>query len=328
MTPARPRVHVLALGGTIAMTGSPARPARSGAELLAAVPGLGEIADLSVEQLSNVPGSELTPRAMAEAVAAAERAADGGASGIVVLQGTDTIEESADLAALLWRSAAPIVFTGAMRPGGAVSADGPGNVLDAVALAASPAARESGSLVCFDGLVHAGHEAVKSHSWRTDGFASDAPLGRVREGLPELTAPRSRPQPLGAVAEALRGDLGAYVPIVTAAAGMDSRPIDAALAEGAGALVIVALGAGHLPAPMLPALDRALSDGLAVAICARTRHGGTLTRTYGFEGSESDLARRGAILAGAASPLKARVRLIAALALGTDPARAVKLGGA
>jgi len=327
VTPERPRVHVIALGGTIAMTGSPARPARSGEELVAAVPGLGDIADVSVEQLSNVPGSELTPRAMAEAVAAAERAADDGAAGIVVLQGTDTIEESADLAALVWRSEAPIVFTGAMRPGGAVSADGPGNLLDAVALAASPTAQGAGSLVCFDGLVHAGHEAVKSHSWRTEGFASDAPLGRVREGLPELTAPRPRPRPLGAVADALRGDLEAHVPIVTAAAGIDSRPIDAALAEGVAALVVVALGAGHLPTPMLPALDRALAGGLPVAVCARTHLGGTLTRTYGFEGSESDLARRGAILAGAASPLKARIRLVTGLALGADPARAVKAAG-
>lgn len=314
-----PRVHVIALGGTIAMTGSPARPARSGEELVAAVPALREAAELSVEQRSNVPGSELTPAAMAEAVGAGREAAAAGAEGVVVLQGTDTIEESADLAALVWPAGAPVVFTGAMRPGGSVSADGPGNLLDAVRLAPSPLARDHGSLVVFDGVIHAGSEAVKSHSWRTEGFSSPAPLGTVREGSVLLEG-RDRTEPIATAAELVAGGLDRYVPILAAAAGSDGRPVEAVLGQGAEAIVVIALGAGHLPAAMLPALDAAMEAGIPVVACARTNEGGTLTGTYGFEGSESDLARRGVILAGRASPWKARIRTIAALALGRDPA--------
>jgi L-asparaginase len=105
------------------------------------------------------------------------------------------------------------------------------------------------------------------------------------------------------------------VPIVAAAAGMDSRVLE----QDAAAYVLIALGAGHLPELMLDGVDRLLARDIPVVICARPARGGTLERTYGFEGSETDLAKRGAILAGSASPWKARIRLLAALALDRDP---------
>ena len=111
------------------------------------------------------------------------------------------------------------------------------------------------------------------------------------------------------------------MPIVAAAAGIDSRPLDAVREQGAAAIVVIALGAGHVPEPMLPGIDRALSAGLPVIACARPEHGGTLERTYGFTGSETDLAARGVILtAGRPSPWKARVRVVLGLALGRSPA--------
>lgn len=313
---------MIGLGGTIAMTGTPARPARSAEELVAAVPGLSEMAEVTVEQLANVPGAHLELAAMASAVAAAAAAVDDGAAGAVILQGTDTIEETADLAALVWDREGPLVVTGAMRPGGAAGVDGPGNMLDAVALAACPEARGAGAVVVFDGLVHDGAQAIKAHTWRTGAFWSPSPLGEVREGVPHLQ-PRHRrrvatPEDAGAAA------LDAYVPVVTAAAGMDSRPMDALREQGADAIVVLALGAGHVPAAMLPGVDRALAAGLPLAVCARPPFGGTLERTYGFEGSETDLAERGALLAGQASPWKARIRLTLALGLGLDPAAVLR----
>src|SRR5256885_864191 len=91
----RPVVQLVATGGTIAMTGSPARPALSGADLVGAIPKLEEIAELRAGQLSNVPGVTLDPPAMARAVAAASAAVAAGAVGAVITQGTDTIEETA-----------------------------------------------------------------------------------------------------------------------------------------------------------------------------------------------------------------------------------------
>ena len=314
---------MIGLGGTIAMTGSPARPARSAEELVAAVPGLSELAAVTVEQPANVPGAHLEPGHMAGAVAAAATAVDGGAAGAVILQGTDTIEETADLAALVWDREAPLVVTGAMRPGGAAAADGPGNMLDAVALAASTEARGAGALVAFDGLVHDGAQAIKAHTWRTAAFWSPSPLGEVREGVPHLR-PIARRRPVATPEAAAAAALDAYVPVVTAAAGTDSRPLDALREQGADAVVLLALGAGHVPAAMLPGIDRALAAGLPVAVCARPPFGGTLERTYGFEGSETDLAERGALLAGSASAWKARIRLLLALGLGLDPATVLR----
>jgi L-asparaginase len=315
---ALPVVQLVATGGTIAMTGSPARPALSGADLVAAVPELAELAELRVEQLSNVPGVNLDPPAMARALAAASGAVADGAGGAVITQGTDTIEETAELAALVWPHEEPLAITGAIRTGGSTGSDGPLNLLDSVRFAVSPDARGLGPAVVFDGLVHPAGEVVKSHSWRSNAFESaGGPIAQVVEGRVRLRvhSPQSAVRSPVASPEVLVGsDLDAYVPIIAAASGMDSRPLE----QDAAGLVLLALGAGHLPESMLPGLDEALAAGIPVVICARPARGGTLERTYGFVGSETDLAERGVILAGSASPWKARIRVLVALALGRD----------
>jgi L-asparaginase len=302
---ARPVVQLVATGGTIAMTGSPARPALSGDELVQAIPDLAEVADLRVEQLSNVPGVNLTPQAMARALSAASA---GLGQGAVITQGTDTIEETAELAHLTWEHDEPLVITGAIRTGGSTGSDGPRNLLDAVTLAAS--GQHLGPVVVFDGLVHPADQVVKSHSWRSDAFSSQAPLAEIREGSVHIRRPPDADRRPITV-----GNLDAHVPIIAAAAGMDSR----ALEQDADGLVLIALGAGHLPETMLEGVDRALARGIPVVVCARPERGGTLERTYGFVGSETDLAQRGVILAGEASPWKARIRLLVALSRAKDP---------
>jgi L-asparaginase len=313
----RPLVQLVATGGTIAMTGTPARPALSGDELVAAVPQLEEVAELRVYQASNVPGVNLDPGSMARALNVAwEAVVADGAAGAVITQGTDTIEETAELARLTWGRDEPLAITGAIRTGGSLGSDGPLNLLDAVRFAASPGARGLGPVVVFDGLAHPAGEVVKAHSWRSDAFASEAPVAEIREGAVRVRSPQSAAgRPL-----CDPGHLGplignAHVPIVAAAAGMDSRVLE----QPADAFVLIALGAGHLPEAMLPGVDRLLAKDTPVVICARPERGGTLERTYGFEGSETDLAERGAILAGGASAWKARIRVLAALALGRDP---------
>jgi L-asparaginase len=303
------------------MTGSPAHPAVGAEELLAAVPDIAALAALEVEDLSNVPGANLTPAAAARAIAAAASGVADGAVGAVITQGTDTIEETAELADLVWSHEAPLVITGAIRPGGAVSADGPLNLLDSIRVAVSRSVRGAGAVVAFDGIIHPAGEAVKSHSWRSDAFRSQSPLGFVREGELQLVRPAQRRHgPIASPDEAAGLPLDSYVPILAAAAGMDARPLDAMREAGAAAIVVIALGAGHVPEAMLPGVDRALEARVPLIICARPDQGGTLENTYGFAGSETDLAQRGAILAGAASAWKARIRVLLALGLGRSPA--------
>jgi L-asparaginase len=171
--------------------------------------------------------------------------------------------------------------------------------------------------VVFDGLAHPAGEVVKAHSWRTDAFASEVPVAEIREGRVLVRNPPSGVRNVVADPGHLGPRLGeAHVPIVAVAAGMDGRALEQ---DNAAAVVLIALGAGHLPEEMLPGVDLLLARDVPVVICARPARGGTLERTYGFAGSEVDLAERGAILAGEASPWKARMRVLVALALDQDP---------
>jgi L-asparaginase len=307
---------VLAAGGTIGMAGPPgagAAPELDAAALVAAVPGL-PATGLAARTLTTRPSAQLTgPEALGIARAAVDAAAEG-ARGVVVTHGTDTLEEVAFLCDLLYDGAPPIVFTGAMRPASAPGADGPANLLDAVAVAREPAAAGLGVLVTLGGEVHAARAVRKVDSALPAAFASpgSGPLGAVREGRVAIGGLPRRP-PL-----AVR-DLHARVAVVPAGLGADGSLVDAAVGAGFDGLVIVALGAGHLPPPFLAAVARAAA-AVPVVATVRPERGAILRATYAFEGAEGDLRATGAVCAGALSPAAARVKLMAALGAGLDRA--------
>ena len=138
-------VHVLAMGGTIAMEGEHATPALDADALLAAVPGLGGQTGLTAETLASLPGPQVGLQDALELGRRATSTAQDG-SGVVVTHGTDTLEESAFLTDLMYAGDAPIVFTGAIRPASAPGADGAANLLDAVAVAGSGEAEGLGAV--------------------------------------------------------------------------------------------------------------------------------------------------------------------------------------
>jgi L-asparaginase len=312
-------VTLLAAGGTIAMSGSgggPASPALDAAALLDAVPGLRERGEIEARTLANRPSSHLTgPDALALARAIADAA--GGGRGVVVTHGTDTLEEVAFLCDLLYAGEAPVVFTGAMRVASAPGADGPANLLDAVDVAASDAAAGLGVLVAFAGEVHAARAVRKAASTGPSAFASPGlgPLGRVAEGRVSLERRLPR-RPALAVER-----LDATVHTVTAGLGTDGAVVEAAAGAGADGLVAVLLGAGHSPPPFLDAL-RSAAGRMPVVATVRPEVGAILHSTYGFEGAEADLRGSGAICAAALSPAAARIKLMACLGAGADPAAA------
>lgn len=312
------RVALCTLGGTIAMAGTDGGVVTrlTGAELTAAVPGLADTGvTLDVRDVHAVPSASLTFRDILAVVADAEAAVDAGATGIVVTQGTDSLEETAYLADLVWRRPEPIVFTGAMRNPTLAGADGPANLLAAVRVAAAPAARGLGALVAFDDEIHAARWVRKTHSTSTGTFASPdvGPVGHVVEGrVRVLTRPDRRPPLPAAPLDLDRARTALY-----AVTFDDDGALLAGLADTHRGLVVAAFGVGHVPAPLAPVLGE-LAARIPVVLTSRTGAGSALRATYGAVGSERDLRRRGLIDGGLLHPYKARVLLRLLLATGAD----------
>jgi L-asparaginase len=293
------------------MAGDRAVPALDADALVAAVPALAAVADLRVRSLGGLPGAHLT-LADALGIARAALAEAGAGRGVVVTQGTDTLEETAMLCDVLHAAEAPIVVTGAIRPASHPGADGPANLRDAVAAAAAAATAGMGTLVAFAGELHAARAVRKVRSASPLAFGSPrtGPVGFSAEGRVTIAARPVRPAPLP-----LPAALDARVPIVPTWLGDDGAALTAAVRDGADAIVFVALGAGHVAPGVLARLRRAAA-AVPVAVCVRPEAGALLHETYGFEGSEIDVRSSGALPAGGLAPPAPRMAQLAALGAG------------
>lgn len=312
-------VALFTLGGTIAMAGRQATGgvARlTGAELAAAVPGLADLgAPVEVQDVEAVPSANLTVARMLDVVDAASKAVSDGATGIVVTQGSDTLEETAFLVDQIWPHPTPFVLTGAMRNPTLAGPDGPANLLAAVQVAAAPAARDLGALVVFNDEVHAARWVRKTHSTSTATFASPnaGPIGQVVEGRVRILARPARQD--GVPGRAEPADLEATrVALYTVTLDDDGLLLQG-LAETHQGLVVAGYGAGHVPSALAPVLG-ALAERIPVVLTSRTGGGSVLRNTYSSAGSESDLLRRGLINGGFLDPYKAKVLLRLLLATG------------
>ena len=296
-------VLLLATGGTIAMRGERAVPSAGPVELLAEV-GLDRVRS---RELLGAPGPHigLDDALLVARTAAAEAAAG---RGVVVTHGTDTLEETAVLCDLMHDGDAPIVFTGAIRPASAPGADGPANLIDAVAVAGAAQAAGLGCVVVFAGEIHAARGARKVDSAGPTAFGSPGggPIGRVVEGRLALRARPVRP-PRALAPERL----DFRVPLIVAALGDDLALLDAP-ADGA---VVATLGGGHLSPAALERVRGAVAR-IPVVLAVRPERGAMLASTYGFDGAEGDLRASGAIPAGSLSPQAARMKLLACLGCG------------
>jgi L-asparaginase len=305
-----PKVAVLSLGGTISSTsaGRPGVvPTLTGESLVEDVPQIADVADVSAASFRQVASSELNVDDLTELAAEIEGRMGDGAGGVVVTQGTDTIEESAFVLDLLVHRDEPVVVTGAMRNPTLPGADGPANLLASVQVAASDVARGLGTVVVLNDEIHAARFVRKTHTQSLATFESPlaGPLGFVSEGTPRVAlhpANRQHVSLLPADSE------DRPVALLTGALGDDGRLVDEVERLGYAGLVIEAMGGGHLPSVMVEPLAK-LASRMPVVLASRTGGGEVLRRTYGFPGSETDLLSRGLINAGTLDGRKARLLL-------------------
>ncbi len=308
----RPRLLVLSLGGTITMVPTAEggiAPKLGAAELVASVPALGEVAEITAESPFRLPSPSLTPAQVVGVAQRIEAAFADGFDGVVVIQGTDTIEETAFLLDMLVGGEKPVVVTGAMRGADAPGADGPANLLSAAILAASAEARGLGTLAVLNYDIHAARFVQKSHTAQPSAFLSPlaGAIGTMIERRPRIYARVAR-LPVLPIAP------GAPVPVALVRWGMgdDGRLLSALPGLGYAGAVIEGMGAGHVPADATDAISR-LAENMPVVLASRVMTGQVFTATYGYPGGEIDLIGRGLAPAGYLSGLKARLLLGLAL---------------
>jgi L-asparaginase len=315
------RVVLFTLGGTVAMAGSDGGGVvtrLSGRDLLAGLDDLDDGVEVDVHDLHTVPSADLSFLDVLDVVAAAEEAVAAGAGGIVLTQGTDTLEEAAFLIDAVWTHDVPFIITGAMRNPTLAGADGPANILAAVRVAAAPASIGRGALVVFNDEIHSPRLVRKAHSTSPATFMSPdvGPLGHVVEGAARFLAQVPRPRPItGSSRTALAST---RVALYTMTMDDDGVLLDyvATMHQG---LVVAGFGVGHVPGALAPVLGE-LATTMPVVLSSRTGAGSVLAATYGAVGSERDLRERGLISAGFLHPYKARVllRLLLAAGAGLD----------
>jgi L-asparaginase len=322
-----PRIKVLALGGTIAT-----RPDSSGVmqmglgadDLVAAVPALAKLAEISAETVSKV-GSHSLGFDQIHALAARIAALD--ADGVIVTQGTDTLEETAFLLDLLLDRDIPVIVTAAMRNPALTSPDGPGNLLAAVRVACDPwvraHARALGVMAVMLDEVYAASDVLKVHPTRLNAFASPqtGPLAALVEDRVVPLALPVRDAMVAAHARLAAAAGGKAAPVALCWFGLDEPGfmiealVDHPDRMGYRGVVLGAMGGGHVPERVASLVGR-LAALLPTVVSPRAGGGPMLRQTYGGPSSEIALRKAGLIWGGRLHPLKARVLLETCLRAG------------
>ena len=271
-----PQVVVLATGGTIA--GAAASDVQAGYtsgqvgvdQLLAAVPQAKKLATLKGEQISNIGSQDMNDEVwlkLARRNAALVAMPD--VDAVVVTHGTDTIEETAYFLNLVVKTRKPIVLTAAMRPSTALSADGPLNFYNAVAVAANKEAAGRGVLVVVNDWIHGASSLTKTSTTAVQTFLSPLRglIGTVAYGEAEFyRGPVGR----NTVDSEFSIDTITALPrvdVVMAHENMDGALIDAAVAAGAKGVVIAGVGNGNMTQAALDALAAQAKKGI---VCVRS----------------------------------------------------------
>jgi len=323
-----PAVKVLATGGTIAGAQASATDYgyKSGAydvnSLLSAVPNLDKLAVITGEQVASIGSQDMNDEIwlkLAKRVNAV--LAEPGTDGVLITHGTDTLEETGYFLTLVTSSTKPVVMVGSMRPATAISADGPGNIYNGVAVVTSPGAKGKGTLIVLNDEIHYARNVVKTNTTSVQTFVSinRGPAGVVNTGKVQWFEPMDRKigPATGFSVDSL--DKLPRVDVIYAHANMSADLIDAAIKNGAKGLVIAGVGDGNMTTPALDVLTRAAKSGVVVVRSTRLPSGITLRN------NEVNDDEKGFVASGELNPAKSRVLLQLALTKTKDPVAIQKM---
>ncbi len=321
----RPRIALVFTGGTIESVGRDRldqawyienNQRLTNQQVIDRVPELSNIAEVVEVPFRKLPSHALQAADWLELRTLLESLLDDGVAGAVVVHGTNTLEETAHFLHLTLKSSRPVVLVGAMRPASSISPDGDLNLLNAVAVAASPQAAGLGVLVVMNNTIVSARDATKTSTYRVNSFqARDTGMLGVADadGRVVIDHMPARPHTMATEFEVSgRVDLP-RVDIVLSYVGADGTFVDAAVAAGAQGIVSAGTGAGRPTPAEDEALARAATQGVAICISTRV-HGGRVVRSPA-------LRKRGFVTSENLPPWKARTLLSLALTVTRDPDR-------
>jgi L-asparaginase/glutamin-(asparagin-)ase len=312
-----PNVVILATGGTIAGTGATSTTtvgytaAKVGVDaLIKAVPELQKIANVSGEQVFQIASESMTNEHW---LTLAKRVntllAQPNVDGIVITHGTDTLEETAYFLNLVVKSNKPVVLVGSMRPSTAISADGPLNLYNAVALAGSKEAIGKGVLVALNDQINAAREVTKTNTVNADTFKTTELgfLGYIVGGKAHFYRESLRKHTADTEFDVSNLTSLPAVDIAYSYANVGTAAIDAFVAQGDAGIIHAGTGDGSLPARTKPALIAAHKKGVIIVRASRVGQG-IVARNGEANDDELDF-----VVADTLNPQKARILLMLAL---------------
>ncbi|GKX71431.1 L-asparaginase [Campylobacter jejuni] len=321
MKKAKSRIAILGTGGTIAgfidstiaTTGYTAGAIDIDV-LIKAVPQIRDLADISWEQIANIDSSNMCDEIWLRLAKKIAKLFAEGIDGVVITHGTDTMEETAYFLNLTIKSDKPVVLVGAMRPSTAISADGPKNLYNAVALVANKEAKNKGIMVAINDKILSARGVVKTHSLNVDAFSSPdfGDLGYIVDGKVFFYNNVTKAHTKNAPFDVSKLTSLPKVDILYSYSNDGSGVAAKALFEhGTKGIVVAGSGAGSIHKNQKDVLKELLKKGLKVVVSSRVVAGCVAV-------SDSD-EKLGFISAEDLNPQKARVLLILALTKTSDP---------
>ncbi len=317
----KPNIVILATGGTIA--GSAETQTQAGYAsgqvgvdvLIKAVPQIGELANITGEQVANVGSQDMSDAIWLKlAKRVNELAKSSKVDGIVITHGTDTLEETGYFLSLVVKTEKPVVMTAAMRPSTALSADGPLNIFNAVAVAADPGAGGRGVLIVANDDIHGARSITKTNTTDVQTFMSPESglIGTSLYGVNRYFRYPYRTHTSKSQFSVEGVDSLPRVDVIYITADVSPDLIDSAVAHGAMGIVTAGVGNGNMTGPAVEAVKRAIKKGVVVVRSSRVPSG-VIGRNVELNDDEL-----GTVASGDLNPAKTRVLLKLVLLKTTD----------